>query len=942
MSNNNGYDNLVQGYTKKKLYDLLPAVYRQRDARIGKPLEGLIEILAKHVSMIEKDIGGLYDNWFIETCDEWVTSYLADLVGARSLRASRVSSLSTTTEVSQRAYVANTIAYRRRKGTLSMLEQLALDITQWHPRAVEFFQLLDTTQNINHVRITNYRTPDLRKTANVDLLDTPFDTIAHTLEVRRISSKRGYYNVQNIGLFLWRLQAFPSQNTYAFPHLEPGKTVTTHFSFSPFGFEIPLFNKPEEELGIANIASEINLPLPILRRTLLDKPAEFYGKERSIFVRVRYDGKTNFRDISLDEIEICKMGKDKKSGNDKWVKPSEGKVAIDPETGRIALSADATEVMVSFYFGFSAKIGGGTYKRPRLPFDTKSSVYRISKKGGLETSYTTIRAAIDAWGENSKNKIERTVVFEIDDTEVYDEDLVLYLPVGCSAAIVASNEKRPILRSISVRGETGSKLTLDGLWFINNNSNNNNNNKNPSIEPIIKVNPGDMASLTIRHCTLLPGRSSDDKDKTKVAAGVQSYMRRHLCLLNDISSNDSQRAHLLKFLKRNFASWLPDDPSSADIKVEMKAGIEYITITIREQQQEEEEGDARFSSKNVKGSMKIEIWSEKTERDEYAAHLNIIDENGVMHENVYEFIVSSDSNGNESLYVKGGNNSLIVSLDRSISGSIQILDSLIFSWDRISEEEDDNDRDILIEFLKANFYLPWLTPETQFKVEDTDSDGLIDLLSASKHDDESADDNKLLSITLENKNSAVLLIKDGEKTRRVEFLVSDRRVYVQTDAHVSATDSIIDGKGVNEAIQAHSASIENATVFGKVRVNRLNLASNTIFTDRVLSTITQEGCVRYSYIPPDSVTPRRYMCQPDGASKQSSNIHPIFTSVDYGDPGYAQLHRNIAPEIFEGADNKAEMGAFNHLLQPQRIDDLRTSLDEYLRFGLEVGVFLVT
>ena len=42
--------------------------------------------------------------------------------------------------------------YRRRKGTASMLEQLARDVTGWPARVVEFFELLTTTQYMNHVR----------------------------------------------------------------------------------------------------------------------------------------------------------------------------------------------------------------------------------------------------------------------------------------------------------------------------------------------------------------------------------------------------------------------------------------------------------------------------------------------------------------------------------------------------------------------------------------------------------------------------------------------------------------------------------------------------------------------------------------------------------------------------------------------------------------------
>src|SRR5438876_654027 len=65
--------------------------------------------------------------------------------------------------VSLRAEVANTIAYRRRKGTSTVLEQLARDATNWDARVVEFFQLLSCTQQMNHFRPRSLYTPDLRK-----------------------------------------------------------------------------------------------------------------------------------------------------------------------------------------------------------------------------------------------------------------------------------------------------------------------------------------------------------------------------------------------------------------------------------------------------------------------------------------------------------------------------------------------------------------------------------------------------------------------------------------------------------------------------------------------------------------------------------------------------------------------------------------------------------
>jgi hypothetical protein len=128
-------------------------------------------------------------------------------------------------------------------------------------------------------------------------------------------------------------------------------------------------------------------------------------------------------------------------------------------------------------------------------------------------------------------------------------------------------------------------------------------------------------------------------------------------------------------------------------------------------------------------------------------------------------------------------------------------------------------------------------------------------------------------------------------------------------------------------------------------------ASNTIFQARAAANDAnpapveaerlQQGCVRFSYVPPASRVPRQYRCQPQpgDSQPQAARVRPLFTSLRYGDAGYCQLSTRCADEIRQGADDEAEMGAFHHLYQPQREANLRTRLDEYLRFGLEAGIF---
>lgn len=62
------------------LYNLLPAVYRIRDAEQGHPLRAFLRLIASQVDIVKEDIDRLWDNFFIETCRDWVVPYIGDLV----------------------------------------------------------------------------------------------------------------------------------------------------------------------------------------------------------------------------------------------------------------------------------------------------------------------------------------------------------------------------------------------------------------------------------------------------------------------------------------------------------------------------------------------------------------------------------------------------------------------------------------------------------------------------------------------------------------------------------------------------------------------------------------------------------------------------------------------------------------------------------------------
>ena len=143
-----------------------------------------------------------------------------------------------------------------------MLEQLARDVTGWDARVVELFERLATTQYMNHVRPENLYAPDLRRWEPLERIGTAFDTIAHTADMRHISRRRGKHNIPNVGIFLWRLAAYPLTRSPAFA------VDATRYTFSPLGNPAPLFTRPQTEDTITHLAEPINVPLPISRRVL--------------------------------------------------------------------------------------------------------------------------------------------------------------------------------------------------------------------------------------------------------------------------------------------------------------------------------------------------------------------------------------------------------------------------------------------------------------------------------------------------------------------------------------------------------------------------------------------------------------------------------------------------------------------------------------------------
>jgi hypothetical protein len=411
------------------LYALLPALHRVRDAESGGALHALVSVLAAQADVLDDNIAQLYDNWFIETCDEAMAAYLGDLLGARPLHAigNGISG--------PRAYVANTIGYRRRKGTATVLEQLALDVTGWPARAVEFFSRLAASERLGHLRPDRPAFASVRRATTLELLGGPFEQAAHTAESRE-PARGGRYGIRTIGLFLWRLAAFGVVRGTARPVTQP---ADGRYRVNPLGLDAPLFNPSRREAEITHLAQETDVPALLRRRPLAAEldglragapPAADGWFSPDPVLRLYVDG----TEMAPAQLSICDL--------DTWRRPTAPGVAaaIDPVLGRIALPAGQvpTSVEISYWYGFSSQLGGGPYDQTDTLDDPAYSqaTFAAAVSSHLTGSgiHATLADAVQDWAAQPAGTVG---VIALLDSASYPESVAIDVPAGSALFLVA-------------------------------------------------------------------------------------------------------------------------------------------------------------------------------------------------------------------------------------------------------------------------------------------------------------------------------------------------------------------------------------------------------------------------------------------------------------------------------------------------------------------------
>ena len=540
-----------ESYYAEKLWEMIPPIYRLEDGLATQPevLRSLVLILAKQAAILRRSQDHLWDDTFIELCDEWVVPYIGELLGTRLVSASNLRG--------RRIDVAKTIYYRRRKGTLRVLEELISDITGWDGKVVEQFKRLGRARHgldpqplglagrISGTQPGGWA--DLRQAQSSELADGPFDEFFHTTDFRQQRGLSGRYNLPKLAFYLYRLTAYKIEDATPFP-LGDG----LGFSFDPSGRNIPLFNRRER--GGAEVynwenwrsAMEWELPLPIRCRLLSE--SNFLFSSEVIDALAASPGLSAAEEDDLNTLVGYPIRGEARLKETLAALPN-GASFINPpfyelllailteaivaECGKRAILPESITIQENGSdYSFPATTSGSlllwdTSNAPsekELIIDPENGLFAFVNAGPSEEEELTVQYHYGFSGEIGAGPYDRRNVEEVvvgssvslgttissaillDNGVTQIEDNRSYFGLPDSAAVEnmtlqAANQTRPYIRLtqdwiLDTGANSNAFLVLDGLWI----------GGDSDLSIILQ---GDYECVVIRNCTLDPGGSND-------------------------------------------------------------------------------------------------------------------------------------------------------------------------------------------------------------------------------------------------------------------------------------------------------------------------------------------------------------------------------------------------------------------------------------------------
>jgi hypothetical protein len=234
------HDEDVREHVTRLLYEALPALYRAQDERgrepaiitgvppatglvPDSPLLRLLRVLAAPYALVRQNIEELHADLFIDTGHDHIIPLLADMVGT---------TLVFPDADANRRDVRGTVGWRRRKGSLRMLQEMGEELTAQLVVAQEGWRRLQLAQDLNLLRPERV-VPDLRPALVAAQATGPLDVMFHALDARAISASSGRHHPRHVVHWLFPTLTFPLRRARAVSLARAGSDQ--RFAMHPLG-----------------------------------------------------------------------------------------------------------------------------------------------------------------------------------------------------------------------------------------------------------------------------------------------------------------------------------------------------------------------------------------------------------------------------------------------------------------------------------------------------------------------------------------------------------------------------------------------------------------------------------------------------------------------------------------------------------------------------------
>ncbi|AGB26690.1 hypothetical protein Mycsm_06553 (plasmid) [Mycobacterium sp. JS623] len=875
----------------RALADLLPAFYLVRDAQAagGNGMLGaLLELLDAEVAQVESELARRYASLFIETCTDDDLTHFAALLGVRQLPGNQ----------HPRALIGNIISYRRGKGTIATLERVAAAVSGWNAHAVEYFRLLATTANLNHLRLGNTNV-SVRDPAPLDWSGTPFDPLAHLVDVRSIATDRGRYNIPNVGVHLWRLEPVTTVDAS-----DAAPVDATRFRFHPLGIDTALYSIGGlvDDIGAAPTGpaapKDVTAPIGLLqmRRDL----AAYYGTAARQSVCVFIDHTA----VPIESVCVCDLA-DFGAG---WRNtPPPGKIAIDPTRGRLAF-ATAPDGPVSVRLTRARPMEIGS--RDLAPATDAAHPPVV-----VPDQAATLGAAISELPNGSG-------VVALRGSTRYAPAGALAIGPDADVTITATTDNWPVLDATATTFDCGdgANLTLTGL--------------------LIDGGPvhitGSPASVTLDSCTLVPGYTlaPDGTPRTPdgpslwldLAAGAGTAVMMTRCVSGPIrvgapdvtisladsivtESGRGGHAHpepaLIGAALTNFPAW-PADATALRLQIGVEAALDlHLTTT-------------PTSPQSAAAALRAALQAAMTDPtspssvDLSAVSVLVHDQRLVIIAPGTGAVSAADASETDTA-------ATLLGLTEAAGG--------YWAWSLLG--------DPVAEPLDLGTALPaHLTGALGAPGAGNAFDVTLTAAPTSVNGAAPALQTALAAV---GNGTPLVVVDDGRlrvipggKDEAIRFFDGPAAralgLYAAAPVLAGSSDAIL---------PAPALTTNRVTLLGAVRVETADV-SDSIITGTLLADRRQTGCIRYSYVGAGSQTPRQFRCVQGGPGAPT----PEFVSLRFGNPGLALHSPGCARPIAQGAEDGSQMGAFCSVRQPQRLGAVASVLTEFVRVAAVSGIVL--